>query len=432
MRLPYLVTGLCLLVLTACQSSLPTQPASESTDREAAAVTVYPSRAWRAAILTCSPDEVTVANYLKTKCATAYPLVQITIIPVTITPDLTNASGAVTFATLFAAVNAAVTPRETAMGQKFQMIQLLHQFPHHVSWGVTKPGSSCGVSTDNRWSTESVLAAGFDAKAATDSPPSMSVDTNIIPFTQQADMGSNWRLLYLTARLEGRTVAEVKAKIDLACATPSTTKPGAIVDGPGKAGSSNNGQGYTYWENMWYADNTKSVASQGTKYGFSTKNDMTGYLGDTNNNAKDDKAEMPVAAFTYITTSMFPVGFLQSYGLHSNGDGNMGTRFTTPAMYTTLPFSPRGVIVGGESFSAYGLDSSHPGYGGTNLGAWLALPVAGYIGPKNEPCGTGIDVGNFVKWYVGQNLTFGEASHAAFHTTKGVWSPFGVAWMTLK
>ncbi|MEO7994858.1 MAG: hypothetical protein ABI743_10720 [bacterium] len=434
-RLPAWGVTLALAgTMVACttSSSPVADPVAPDPVRSNTVATVYAARSFKAAILTCSPDEVTVANYLKAQSAIRYPLVQITIIPVIIPPDLTSASGAVEFTTLFAAVTAAIGPKEAAQGGRFDMIQLLHQFPHHVSWGAAKPGASCGVSTDNRWSVESILAAGFDAKAASDSPPSFSIGTNIIPWKGAVDISANWRLMYLVTRLEGHTIAEVNAKIDRACAPASATRPGVIIDGPGKNGTSNNGAGYTYWENTWFADGVNKVTSQGNTFGYSTKNDMIGYTGDSNANNSDDASEMPAAAWTYQTSSTFPVGYLLSFGLHSNGNGSMGPGFTSPSQYANLPFSSRSVILGGESFSAYALDGSHPGYGGTTLGQWLALNSAGFIGPKNEPCATGIDTGLFTKLYCGQNLTFAEAAHASFHTTKGIYSPFGVAWMTLR
>lgn len=434
-RLPaYAVSLLAATLATACGQSHPAAPDANSPEsRDTAAVTVYPARNWKAAILTCSPDEVTVANYLKTKSAVAYPKVAITIIPVTITPDLTATSGSVTQTVMYNAVSAAIAPKEAAMGDKFDMIQLLHQFPHHVSWAnSSSPGGNCGVSTNNNWSPESIISAGIDTVARGDSPPSFGMEEYGIPFTGPIDLDENWRLIYLCTRLEGRTVAEVKAKIDLACAAPTVARPGALIDGPGKAGRSNNGSGDTYWENTWFNDGLKYVAGHGTAYGFPVKNDMTGYTGDKNNNNNDDASEMPAAAWPYQTTSTFPVGYFLSYGYHSNGDGRMAAGFPGTTAFRFLPFATRSVILGGESFSAYGLDSSHPGYGGSNLGQWLALPSAGYIGPKNEPCATGINTSQFVKAYVGQNATFGESAYSAFPFIKSIYTPFGVAWMTLR
>jgi|GEM_PF-2635437 len=393
-------------------------------------------RPWKAAILTCSPEEVEVANYLKAKSAVAYPNVAITIVPVTgITPDTGTNSGVVPVATFVARVGAALTAAQATAG-RFQMVQLLHQFPHHVDWS---PHAMLCIPTEAKWSPESILMCGADANTLADSPPSFQAwpntpfspyQSNYLPWYGNA----NWRMDYMVTRLEGRTKAQVMAKIDLACAPKSSARPGAIVDGPGKAGPANNYSGGTcnldtYWEHMWETDGLFAVAGKGTKYGFPVKNDMAGYSGDTNGNCDDDAGEMPAAAYAYQTSSTFPVGYLVCFERHSNGDGRFGPSWTGPSIYTNLQFAPRSVVAAIESFTGYSIDRVGNKGG---LGAWLDLPVAGVIAFKNEPCLTGIYHDVFTEAYVGRNATFGEASMASFQFLKTIDTAFGVCWMTLQ
>ena len=394
-------------------------------------------RPWKAAILTCSPEEVTAANYLKAKSAVAYPNVSITIVPVSFTPDTTTASGQVGVTYFINTVAAALNPLEAAMGRRFDMIQLLHQFPHHVNWSPISP-MCMAVAPPPVWSPESILMVGDDAMTLADYPlsmnpyPSQPFQPWIGPWTGNA----NWRMTYMVTRLEGRSLAEVEAKIDLACATPGTTKAGVIVDGPGKAGAANNYSGGTcnidtYWQHAWEFDDLYNMQYVASKYGFPLKNDVAGYAGDLNHNCNDDANEMPATAYQYQTSSSFPVAYLVSFGKHSNADGRFGPAFTTPMLtYGHLPFAPRAVVCGGESFTGYSLGPN--AYGGTNLGDWLDLPVAAVIAWKNEPCQTGSWYDAFAEGYVGRNATLGEAAMSSFQWLKSVDTAFGVCWMTLK
>lgn len=416
-------------------------PRDLSPDRDAAArrQTASPAlaqRPWKAAILTCSAEETEVANYLKSKSATAYPNVAITIVPVAgITPDVGTASGVISVNDFVTKVGAALTAAQATAG-RFQMVQLLHQFPHHVDWA---PHAQLCIVTEPKWSPESILMCGADANTLADSPPSFNpwpsepfspYQSNYLPWYGN----SNWRMDYMVTRLEGRTKAQVMAKIDLACAPKSAARPGVIIDGPGKAGPANNYSGGvcnldTYWEHMWETDGLFNVAAKGTKYGFPVKNDMAGYSGDTNGNCNDDANEMPSAAYAYQTTSTFPVGYLVCFERHSNGDGRFGPSWTGASIYTNLQFAPRSVVSAMESFTGYSIERVGNKGG---LGNWLDLPVAGVIAFKNEPCLTGIYHDVFSEAYVGRNATFGEASMASFQFLKTIDTAFGVCWMTLQ
>ncbi|MEO7993756.1 MAG: hypothetical protein ABI743_05095 [bacterium] len=401
--------------------------------RQQTAPVVLAARPWKAAILTCSAEEVTAANYLKQKSAVAYPNVTITIVNVPgVTPDAGVASGDISASDLVTKVGAALAPFETS--GKFQMLQLMHQFPHHVSWPPAQP--TCLPGLEPKWSPESVLMCGADATTLADSPPSF----NPYPHSPWAVWygawtgNNNWRMIYMVTRLEGRTLDQVKAKIDLACAPSGATRSGVVIDGPGKAGPANNNPGGqsnidTYWEHMWETDALFNVAGIGTKYGFPVKNDMAGYHGDTNNNNDDDAGEMPAAAYAYQTTSTFPVAYLVCFERHSNGDGRFGPAWTGPSIYTNLQFAPRSVVAAMESFTGYSI-AGQSGYG--NLGAWLDLPVAGVIAFKNEPCLTGIYHDSFSEGYVGKNGTFGESAMSSFQFLKTIDTAFGVCWMTLR
>lgn len=413
----------------------------EDVDREGAArrkQTTSPllaQRPWNAAILTCSPEEVEVANYLKAKSAVTYPNVTITIVPVAVTPNTGTGSSSISISEFVSKVGSALTAAQATAG-RFQMIQLLHQFPHHVSW---PPHAQLCIPTESLWSPESILMCGADSNTLADSPPSFNpwpsapfspYQSNYLPWYGNA----NWRMDYIVTRLEGRTKAQVMAKIDLAHAPKSSARPGVVIDGPGKAGPANNYNGGTcnldtYWEHMWETDGLFNVASKGTKYGFPVKNDMAGYSGDTNNNCDDDASEMPSAAYQYQTSSTFPVGYLVCFERHSNGDGRFGPAWTGPGIYTNLQFAPRSVVAAMESFTGYSLERVGNKGG---LGAWLDLPVAGVIAFKNEPCLTGIYHDVFSEAYVGRNATFGEAAMASFQFLKTIDTAFGVAWMTLQ
>lgn len=392
-------------------------------------------RPWKAAIFTVSPEEVEAANYLKQKSAVAYPNVTTVIVPVNLPADTGVNSGTVTVNQFVSAVGAALSAAQAVHG-RFQMIQILHQFPHHVSWSPHAP--LCIVS-ESKWSPESILMCGADSNTLADSPPSFNpwpsapfaeYQSNYLPWYGNA----NWRMDYIVTRLEGRDLNQVKAKIDLACAPKSAARPGAIVDGPGKGGPANNYSGgtcniQTYWEHMWTTDGLFRMTSLGSKYGFPVKNDMDGYQGDANKNCNDDASEMPASAYQYQTSSTFPVGYLVCFERHSNADGRFGPSWTGPGIYTNLQFAPRSVVAAIESFTGYSINRVGNKGG---LGAWLDLPVAGVIAFKNEPCLTGIYHDVFTEAYVGRNATFGEAAMASFQFLKTIDTAFGVAWMTIQ
>lgn len=396
---------------------------------------VWANRPWKAAVLVVSPEENTAADYLIAKSAVAYPLVTITKVNVSLPADTTVASGAVDRVAFINAVKAALVPKETQMGRKFDMLQLLHQFPHHVSWAPIHP--MCIPGQPSLYSPESILMTGADAMTLADSPASFnpwSIDPPM-PWYGEWTGDENWRQVYMVARLEGRDLTQVKAKIDLACAPATVTRPGVVVDGPGKGGSANNYSGGpcnidTYWEHMWETDGLAFIGARGTKYGFPVKNDIAGYSGDSTGNCNDDASEMPASAYAYQTSSTFPVGYLVSFGRHSNADGRFGAAFPSAAIYTNLQFSTRSVVFVGESHMGFSLTGSN--YGSTPLATWLDLPVAGVIAWKNEPCLTGIYHDVFSEMYVGRNAAFAEAAMGSFQWLKNIDTPFGVAWMTLR
>lgn len=395
---------------------------SPSTGTYDAAITEFAPRPFNVAVLTTSPADLEVANYLVTKTKAAYPLVACTIVPVAIAPESGLESKAVLQSIAVPALRTALANRS------FDMIQLLPDFPAFIEVPNAYPGSSCGITTKPYWPSATFIAGnGISDRYLSDSPYDPAIGSYVMPWRGKLNSGP-WNLDYLVAKLEAVDVSAAKAKIDAACA-PTSGIGYVLVDAPGKSGSANNnptgsGNTDTYWEANVYNYNARFAGQR-------IINDWSSYSVSRNANLSDDASDFTnPAAFQYLTTAPGAVNVLVSYGRHSNGDGKFGAAFGTPkTVYAGLTFAPRSVIIGGESFTAYGYATS-----GTNLGQWLELPAAAFIGNANEPCAPGYQfkLRDFYNAYCVMNATYGEAFYASCTWNRSATAPFGIVYQTIR